>query len=98
LGQAIEMLSLGVEELSASLGPLADFILPGGSERGAWAHVCRSVCRRAERSVAALDEGASPESKALLNRLSDWLFCVARELNRQDGVAEELWRDARKGA
>jgi cob(I)alamin adenosyltransferase len=49
-------------------------------------------------SVAALDEGASPESKALLNRLSDWLFCVARELNRQDGVAEELWRDARKGA
>lgn len=43
-----------IETLTSQLGPLADFILPGGSERGAWAHVCRSVCRRAERSLSRL--------------------------------------------
>lgn len=95
MGGLVEALGLAVGELSETLGPLADFILPGGSEGGAWAHVCRSVCRRAERSVSALGEGAGAEPRAVLNRLSDWLFCVARDLNQADGVPEELWRDAR---
>jgi cob(I)alamin adenosyltransferase len=83
--------------LNAQLPPLAEFILPGGSRPAALAHVCRSVCRRAERRLTALAEiellARGPGQ--YLNRLSDLFFVMARTLNRQAGGAEPTWRGPR---
>ncbi|HKR38148.1 MAG TPA: cob(I)yrinic acid a,c-diamide adenosyltransferase [Paraburkholderia sp.] len=96
-----------LEHYNATLPPLKEFILPGGSRPAALAHVCRTVCRRAERAVVAL--GASANSGPPLaatpcryvNRLSDLLFVLARVLNRAAGGSDVLWqhdRGAGKGA
>ena len=81
-------------DCNAALPPLKEFILPGGARAAALAHVCRTVCRRAERSLVALgraaEVGAAP--RQYLNRLSDLLFVLARCLNREAGVADTLWR------
>jgi cob(I)alamin adenosyltransferase len=79
---------------NADLPPLEEFILPGGSRAAALAHVCRTVCRRAERSVVALgrSETQGDRPQQYLNRLSDLLFVLARVLNRADGGADVLWR------
>ncbi|MHC4822447.1 MAG: cob(I)yrinic acid a,c-diamide adenosyltransferase [Planctomycetota bacterium] len=78
------------------LEPLKAFILPGGCEFASRLHVARSVCRRAERAVGALqdvEQGAvSPEHFAYLNRLSDWLFTHARYVNRVAAVDDVPWR------
>jgi cob(I)alamin adenosyltransferase len=63
-------------------------LLSGGTPAAAWLHVCRTVCRRAERRVVALGERASPQTRRYLNRLSDLLFILAREANAGD---EPLW-------
>ena len=78
---------------NASLPRLAEFILPGGSSYAAQAHVCRAVCRRAERAVVALAaaETVRPLAQQYLNRLSDLLFVLARVLNRQAGGLDVLW-------
>jgi len=83
-----------LDELNASLPPLKEFILPGGGRSGAQAHVCRVVCRRAERRLIALarTEQVNPVSIRYLNRLSDLFFVLARVLARQSGVDETLWR------
>ena len=75
--------------MNAALPPLAEFVLPGGSRTGSQAHVCRTVCRRAERSLwgAGQDDGAR-----YLNRLSDFFFVLARALNAGDELREDLWR------
>ncbi len=79
---------------NADLGPLKEFILPGGTPPAALAHVARSVCRRAERSVVALQHqsamGALPQQ--YLNRLSDLLFVLARALNKLAGSPDALWK------
>jgi cob(I)alamin adenosyltransferase len=75
------------DEVNATLSPLRSFVLPGGSAAAAHLHVCRTVCRRAERR-ALLVEGANPEIVRYLNRLSDLLFILSRGAN--DG-AEPLW-------
>ncbi|RXZ33299.1 cob(I)yrinic acid a,c-diamide adenosyltransferase [Oxalobacteraceae bacterium CAVE-383] len=79
---------------NADLPPLKEFILPGGSRAAALAHVCRTVCRRAERSVVSLGRGEAVNDgpRQYLNRLSDLLFVLARVLNRADGGADVLWR------
>jgi len=84
-------------EHNANLPRLAEFILPGGSRPAALAHVCRTVCRRAERSVVALSahEAVRPEIGQYLNRLSDLLFVLARVLNRADGGQDVLWQPGR---
>ncbi|WP_144110121.1 cob(I)yrinic acid a,c-diamide adenosyltransferase [Paraburkholderia sp. BCC1886] len=84
---------------NASLPPLKEFILPGGSRAAALAHVCRTVCRRAERSIVALgeDETINPAPRQYVNRLSDLLFVLARVLNRVDGGSDVLWRHDRGG-
>jgi len=82
---------------NASLPRLAEFILPGGSATAAQAHVCHTVCRRAERSLVAL-AGAEPVSEAArqyCNRLSDLLFVLARTLNRAGGGSEPQWQPGR---
>jgi cob(I)alamin adenosyltransferase len=79
---------------NADLPPLKEFILPGGSRCAALAHVCRTVCRRAERSVVSLgrSEPVGDGARQYLNRLSDLLFVLARVLNRAEGGEDVLWR------
>ncbi len=89
----IDELEKWIDRLSGELGPLENFILPGGSAGAAHLHVARSVCRRAERILAGLSrkEKISPHSLAYLNRLSDALFVMARFENRARGVGDIYW-------
>ena len=82
------------ETWNAELGALKEFILPGGTRAAALAHVARSVCRRAERSLVALGRAQvlSPLALKYVNRLSDLLFVLARTLNRHAGRGDVLWR------
>ncbi len=82
-----------MDELSAELGPLENFILPGGMVGAANLHVARTVCRRAERVVVALSrqEAVGAHVIPYLNRLSDALFVMSRYENQQHGRAEPLW-------
>jgi len=90
---AIKWLEASIDELSEQLEPLKNFILPGGSPAAAHLHVARSVCRRAERLVVALRalEEINPHALIYLNRLSDWLFILARYENQQAGEPEAKW-------
>ena len=87
-GEQTTWLEERCDEVNATLAPLKSFVLPGGTRAAAHLHVCRTVCRRAERRVVALSEDASPETRRYLNRLSDLLFILAREAN---GGEEPLW-------
>ena len=78
----------------ATLKPLRSFVLPGGSAAAAQLHVCRTVCRRAERR-ALLVEDANPEVVRYLNRLSDLLFILSRGANDGD---EPLWEPGKSQA
>lgn len=82
------------DEYDAKLPALRTFILPGGSQAGALLHLCRTVCRRAERAVVTLGrkEKVRPEIGAYLNRLSDLLFALARYENRAARKPESPWR------
>ncbi len=87
-----------IDTLNQELGPLKEFILPGGCRAGAQAHAARTVCRRTERTVYALSrhEPVSPVALRYLNRLSDLLFVLARILNRRTGAGEILWQPDRE--
>ena len=89
----IEALERLIDELNEVVGPLTNFLLPGGSPGAAQLHVARTVCRRAERQATALarDEEIGPTVLPYLNRLSDALFVMARYENHERGVAEPLW-------
>jgi len=90
----VERLETAIDAVNADLPPLKDFILPGGSMAAAQAHMARTICRRAERRTLTLSESESINPLALqyLNRLSDYLFVLARQLAREDGGQEVLWR------
>ena len=92
LGEQVAWLEARCDEVNATLEPLRSFVLSGGTPAAAWLHVCRTVCRRAERRVVALGEAASPQTIRYLNRLSDLLFILARDANRGD---EPLWEPGR---
>ncbi len=83
-----------LDELNATLKPLKEFILPGGTRAAALCHLARAICRRAERRIVALAalEPLSPHARAYLNRLSDLLFVAARYLNAADQSPEVLWK------
>ena len=83
-----EWLESACDEVNATLEPLKSFVLPGGTLAGAHLHVCRTVCRRAERRVIACGDAVSGEAVRYLNRLSDLLFILSREAN---GSEEPLW-------
>jgi len=91
-------LDAALKHYNAVLGPLQEFILPGGCPAAAQAHMARTVCRRAERAVVTLarQETVNPPVLHYLNRLSDLCFVLARHLNREAGVPDVLWerRDA----
>jgi cob(I)alamin adenosyltransferase len=76
------------DEVNASLAPLKSFVLPGGTRAAAQLHVCRTVCRRAERLAIAGGGDVNPEVVRYLNRLSDLLFILSRGAN---GGEEPLW-------
>lgn len=79
-----------IDRMNETLEPLRSFVLPGGSRVNAELHVCRTVCRRAERLCAALPD-ADHDTLKYLNRLSDALFVWSRWANHELGVAETLW-------
>ena len=90
----VEELESWIDELTQQLPPIKQFILPGGSRAGAMAHLARSICRRAERSVVALaaEVSFSLETELIyLNRLSDLLFVVARRFNLDSNETEVFW-------
>ncbi len=80
----------GIDKLEKSLMPLKNFILPGGSASSSQAHICRTVCRRAERLVAALKD-FDPIWLIYLNRLSDYFFVLARHLNKLQNIEDIIW-------
>lgn len=90
----IEILEHEVDEIMNLLPERQGFILPGGTQAAAQAHVCRTVCRRAERRIVALSEVAqiSPETQQYINRLSDYLFVLAKKINFNAGVSEIIWQ------
>lgn len=91
--ERVERLETLIDEHEAENTPLTSFILPGGAPGAAALHVCRAVCRRAERSVVGLaaSEAVNAHAIVYLNRLSDLLFVLARWVNRKQGVDEQTW-------
>lgn len=89
----IDRLENQLDTLNAQLAPLKEFILPGGNAAAATCHIARTVCRRAERRVITLArlETTNPLATAYLNRLSDYLFVLARYLNKAEGRSDVLW-------
>ncbi|MEE5113385.1 cob(I)yrinic acid a,c-diamide adenosyltransferase [Pseudomonas alliivorans] len=94
----VERLEAAIDVWNEELGPLENFILPGGSALIAQAHVCRSLARSAERRCQHLSavEPLEGSGLAYINRLSDLLFVAARIIARRQGIAEILWQPAPK--
>jgi cob(I)alamin adenosyltransferase len=92
LPEQTEWLEARCDEVNSTLAPLKSFVLSGGTRAGAQLHVCRTVCRRAERRTVACGEELNPEVVRYLNRLSDLLFILARAAN---GGEDPLWEPGR---
>jgi len=94
----ITMLEQAMDNMDAHLPKLKNFILPGGHTTVSFCHIARTVCRRAERRVVALNTDASvaPELLRYLNRLSDYLFVLARKLTQDLAVEEVTWESKTK--
>ena len=92
----VEKIETELDALNQHLQPLENFILPGGSALIAQAHLARSICRRAERDLVTLqnepEQSTNPEGLQFLNRLSDYLFVLARYIAREQNVEEVLWQ------
>jgi cob(I)alamin adenosyltransferase len=89
----VQQLETEIDQANEDLAPLKSFVLPGGSRLDAELHICRTVCRRAERLLVALsrDSSVPPETIQYLNRLSDALFVWSRWVNHVMGAPETLW-------
>lgn len=81
------------DTLNAELEPLQEFVLPGGHPDAAWCHHCRTIARRAERDLVAIDDDQpiNPVSLAVINRLGDLLFVMARAINLRTNTQEPQW-------
>ena len=90
----VENLEKNIDRIENELEPLTNFILPGGHEIAAFIHVSRTITRRAETKVIALDEKekVNDECKKYLNRLSDLLFVIARLINKKNGFEDIIWK------
>ena len=93
----IVQLEAEMDQMNAELPALRSFVLPGGSRLNAELHVCRTVCRRAERAVVALarDEQVPAEAAQYLNRLGDAFFVWSRWASHRSGIPETLWEPNR---
>lgn len=89
----IQMLEKAIDRMNAEVPPLKYFILPGGSQAVAFCHIARTVCRRAERRILDLAETSKVDESVLkyINRLSDFLFVLARKMAHDSGVEEQKW-------
>ena len=98
LESEVERLEAAIDRWNEEVGPLENFILPGGSRLVAQAHVCRSLARTAERRCQQLnaEEPVRPVGMAYVNRLSDLLFVAARLIARRTQISEVLWQAAEK--
>lgn len=94
----VERLEREMDIFNENLPPLENFVLPGGHIANSTCHLARTVCRRAERAVVRMSEqdAVRDEVRIYLNRLSDWLFVLSRELSRRFGVPEAMWAQNRK--
>ncbi len=90
---AVAPVEVETERLNSTLPTLTEFVLPGGTKPAAYAHLCRTLCRRAERLLWDLPEATQPGA-TYLNRLSDYFFVLARSLNQ--GQTEAQWRGPQK--
>lgn len=90
-----EWLEQACDEANEPLPPLKSFVLPGGTAAAAQLHVCRTVCRRAERRTIACGDEVNAECVRYLNRLSDLLFILSRGVNVAAGGTEPLWEPGR---
>jgi cob(I)alamin adenosyltransferase len=102
-GDYTQWLEQACDEVNATLQPLRSFVIPGGSPATAHLHVCRTVCRRAERRTIAVGAEVNPEVVRYLNRLSDLLFILSRAANDGPGEdqgegAEPLWDPGGQGS
>lgn len=91
--QDIELLETEMDRMNEVLPPLKHFILPGGNNAISFCHLARCVCRRAERITIELSENSFVEEKVkiYLNRLSDYLFMLARKIGFDQNIAENIW-------
>jgi cob(I)alamin adenosyltransferase len=91
---SVDTLEKSLDELNQTLTPLKEFILPGGGLAASHCHVARSVCRRAERTLVSLNKQNALNSvlMAYINRLSDYLFVLARAISQQEGKDEIYWK------
>ncbi len=94
----VEELERWIDQMDSQLPALRSFIRLGGSEFAAWVHIARTVCRRTERRLAPLmrEESMREEPFRYVNRLSDWLFVLARLVNHRAGAREQPWRPKRR--
>lgn len=92
--QNVKNLESHIDMLSSELDPLKNFIIPGGSEEAAIAHIARTICRRAERNLVALMSESQIREDLLIyiNRLSDLLFVLARYINKSKGEPDLIWK------
>lgn len=90
---AIDELEADIDAMNEELEPLKHFVLPGGTQAAAAIHIARTVCRRAERMTVTLSDHEPVNEAAMvyLNRLSDWLFTLARHENHLAGIKETTW-------
>lgn len=95
--ERVSWLESRIDAATAVLPPLKEFILPGGSEAASRLHVARTVARRAERRMIGLGEHIPENAIPFINRLSDYLFTVARWVNHKLGVADVVWKKAGTG-
>ena len=91
----VERLEAWIDEIDANLPPIRAFILPGGTTAAAQCHVCRTICRRAERTILTLAEECEIDDELMkfVNRLSDYLFVLARKINKMATKDEILWNN-----
>jgi len=91
--EEISAVEAAIDRIDALVTPLNRFILPGGCPGNAWANVCRTVCRRAERCMFKINRSGNMDAKALkyINRLSDYFFLLSRKQNFIHGIDEIIW-------
>ena len=96
--ESIERIEREIDRLDAALPKMRAFVLPGGCHSAALAHVCRTVCRRAERRILTLGEQVEIASELLayVNRLSDYLFVLSRKINLDEKKDEIFWKNSCK--
>jgi cob(I)alamin adenosyltransferase len=94
LNEDVQLLEKWMDEMDQELEPMRSFILPGGNQTSSFCHVARCICRKAERNVVVLSENEFVAELVLmyLNRLSDYLFVLARKIAKDQGALDHPWK------